>query len=150
MGEQYGINFKRERPKDVFVCAAVSDSKGEAFAHEFSAPEVNTINGEQAVAWGKYWQPRSQRLVKTYPLSYLVSANLPVKEIDVLLLDVEGHELEVLKGADLSNLKPKIIVCEIHELDLMNLSKDPVTSLLLDNGYRIVAYATMNGYFVRT
>lgn len=149
MGESYFADFKRERPKDVFICAAVSDVAGQAYMHEFSAPEVNTICTDQAEIWKGYWKSKGQKLVKTYPLGELVTTHFPDKKIDVLLLDVEGHELQVLQGANLPRLNPQLVVCEIHGLNLMHITENSVAAFLIDNGYSLVSYATMNAYFLR-
>ena len=145
----FSVSFLRERPNDVFICAALSDKSEEVELHEFAASEVNTINNEQALQWEKKWTECGRRVVQAVPLGELLYRQSLGRQFDVLMMDVEGHELQVLRGADLDSLAPKIIICEIHDLDIYELDKNPVVSYLHAHRYRLVSYATMNAYFVR-
>ena len=42
-------------------------------------------------------------------------------KFDFLSLDVEGHELEVLKGFDITKFSPKVIVVEYLDLNISKL-----------------------------
>lgn len=148
MNGKYSTAFGSERPRDVFVSAAVSDKAEVATCFEFSASEVNTISPEQAHKWEKHWNLIKSRTIQTLTLNSLVQAHLPDRVVDVLLIDVEGHELKVLEGADLRSMRPKLIACEIHDLDITALTDNRITTLLGGLGFRLVAYATMNAYFV--
>jgi FkbM family methyltransferase len=149
LNPKFGDQFKRARPNDTFVCAAVSDGTHEAMVHEFSATEVNTIDAVQSNIWLTQFQPAGSRLTQTTSLSNLLERHIPNVNIDILLLDVEGHELHVLRGAQLSQTRPSIIVCELHGLELPNALGHTTVQFLRREGYALVAYATVNGYFVR-
>jgi FkbM family methyltransferase len=146
---KYSAAFKRERPNDIFVCAAVSERASTAVVHEFNTAEVNTIDAAQAQVWKDHFQPKGTRVVDTATLRDLVARYMPHRSVDVLLLDVEGHELPVLRGADLPTLRPAIVACELHGLELHSASLHPVVKFLAQVGYELTAYATVNGYFVR-
>lgn len=148
MNSIYRKAFLAERPRDAFVSAAVSDKADSATFFEFSAPEVNTIDPQQARQWAKQWRPIGSRDIETVTLDSRVRAHLPGRAVDILMIDVEGHELEVLRGANLAAMRPKIIVCEIHDFDITAPNKHPTTSYLSCFGFRLVAYATVNSYFV--
>lgn len=62
--------------------------------------------------------------------------------IDFLSIDVEGTELEVLKGLDLIRWKPKLILIEDK---LYNLSKH---HLLMDQEYKLVKRTNQNNWYV--
>lgn len=146
---KYAAQFKRERPNDIFVCAAVSDGAHQAVVHEFSAAEVNTIDSDQSKLWRNQFQPTGCRIMQTETLSALLERHMPRVAIDILLLDVEGHELSVLRGVDLTTTRPALIVCELHNLELARSMENPVVQFLGNSGYELAAYATVNGYFVR-
>ena len=55
-----------------------------------------------------------------------------IPHIDYLKVDVEGHDLQVLEGADLSNLKPNVIKVEFGPENIQLL-----WDLLLGAGYTI-------------
>jgi len=61
---------------------------------------------------------------------------------DFLSIDVEGHELEVLRGFDIERWHPRLILLEDHVADL---SKH---RYLTSYGYRIVRRYENNGWYV--
>jgi len=64
---------------------------------------------------------------------------------DIILMDVEGKELETLKGADkLLSGKPKII-CEIHPQLLSTKDHSEIYNLLAAHGFTVIYFAEMWG-----
>jgi hypothetical protein len=74
----------------------------------------------------------------------------PGTEVDLLSVDVEGHDLNVLRSVDLDALRPKLIIVEMHHLDLGRLAESPINLHLEARGFRQIGYDTLNGYFVDT
>ena len=70
------------------------------------------------------------------------------KKIDFVSIDVEGYELEVIKGFDLKKYKPSIIVIEfldtnlkkveIKNFNLENIIKSEIYELMIKNDYNMV------------
>jgi FkbM family methyltransferase len=73
--------------------------------------------------------------------SILVEADSPTK-FDFLSIDVEGHEIEVLRGFDIARWQPRLILLEDHVADL---SKH---RYLVAAGYRIIRRYENNGWYV--
>jgi FkbM family methyltransferase len=73
--------------------------------------------------------------------SVLTEADAP-GQFDFLSIDVEGHEIEVLRGFDIARWQPKLILLEDHVGDL---SKH---NYLCKAGYRIVRRFENNGWYV--
>ena len=73
--------------------------------------------------------------------SVLEEAGAP-EGFDFLSIDVEGHELEVLRGFDITRWRPRLILLEDHVADL---SKH---RYLKAAGYRIVRRYENNGWYV--
>lgn len=55
-------------------------------------------------------------------------------QLDLLTIDVEGHELEVLKGLDFSRWRPRVIVAEAWD----QKAKEALTDYLGRAGYRFL------------
>lgn len=55
------------------------------------------------------------------------------KKIDFFSLDVEGYELEVLKGLDFSKYSPIFILIEIYEWD-----KENIINFMLSKNYELI------------
>lgn len=73
--------------------------------------------------------------------SILAEAGSPTR-FDFLSIDVEGHEIEVLRGFDIARWRPQLILLEDHVADL---SKH---RYLVAAGYRIIRRYENNGWYV--
>ena len=73
--------------------------------------------------------------------SVLEQAGAP-EGFDFLSVDVEGHEIEVLRGFDIARWRPQLILLEDHVGDL---SKH---RYLKSAGYRIIRRYENNGWYV--
>jgi len=71
----------------------------------------------------------------------LQEAGAPVG-FDFLSIDVEGHEIEVLRGIDLQRWRPRLIMIEDHVPDLSR------HLYLKSAGYRIIRRYENNGWYV--
>lgn len=69
------------------------------------------------------------------PLSEVIDEAQVNRKIDLLILDVEGFELNVLRGIDFQRHRPKFICVEVRELA-------PIEEFLVANGYRVEAKLT--------
>lgn len=73
--------------------------------------------------------------------SILAEAGTPTN-FDFLSIDVEGHEIEVLRGFDIARWRPQLVLLEDHVADL---SKH---RYLIAAGYRIIRRYENNGWYV--
>ena len=73
--------------------------------------------------------------------SVLEEASAPAS-IELLSIDVEGHEVEVLQGFDLARWQPALILVEDH------VSSLKTHRYLQRNGYRLIRRAGFNGWYV--
>ena len=100
--------FNFFRPNDENICAAVSNNNEEKkfyFHHNRSA--INTLDERMG------YRAKEIRKIKTTTLNDIFeSSKFKSSEIDFLSIDVEGHELNVIKGIDLEKFPIKIIVIE--------------------------------------
>ncbi len=94
---------------NIFVnCALVSSEDVKSVEGDFDGILMASVNGER--------NGRQELKVKVpaYTLSNLVK-KYNIKSIDFMSLDVEGYELEVLKGIDLSSdWSPKVFLIEVY------------------------------------
>lgn len=76
-----------------------------------------------------------------------IMANYPnISHIDFMSLDVEGGELEVLKGIDFTKFSFGVITIEHNHIEE---SKNAIKNLLESNGYRLLMYNDFDFMFVR-
>lgn len=62
--------------------------------------------------------------------------------IDLMSVDVEGHELEVLSGFDFARWKPRLVLLEDH---VSNLDKH---NFMVRSGYALMRRTGLNGWYV--
>ncbi len=61
-----------------------------------------------------------------------------IKRIDYLNIDVEGYEMNVLKGFSLSQYKPKLVSIEIHDIECPPV-KNKIFKYFIKNKYSLVS-----------
>lgn len=84
--------------------------------------------------------------VATQPLSVVLENHLPKgREIDLLSVDCEGHDLAVLKSNDWNRFKPRVVVVEIHEQDT---ASSPVFLELVKHNYQYYCRVGLSVLFV--
>ena len=149
--EELTKRFKKKRPRDIVINAAISDVEEEVIFHIADAKEVSTLDPETHKEWSKKWTFSSEKKVQTQTLNSILKNNLPEGQIiDVLSIDVEGYDFKALKSIDLHQYRPRIILIEIHNLDLSKTSfrDNEIIQHLMKFDYDLKYYATMNAYFV--
>ncbi len=69
-----------------------------------------------------------------------------VTKIDLLAMDIEGHELTALHGFDIERFRPDLVVTEGRRPD--------VTAYFTDHGYKVIErylpFDTVNEYYARS
>lgn len=133
--------FRRWRPRDINVEAAISSETRTITFHLFAEPALNTVSRELATTWAtKHKLPYRTVDVPTRTLRDVLADNLPAGQtIDFLSLDVETHELDVLQSNDWSRFRPRCILVESLDHDPAVPLADPVHRFLADLGYRRAA-----------
>ena len=139
--------FKIYRPKDLNICAAISDEMKETdlfFYHSRSA--LNTIDKKTA----NYQKAKvtSIKKIKTTTLNNVLDESIyNSSNIDFLSIDVEGSELSVLKNFNFHKFKPKVIVVEyldlslnkleIKNLNIQNAMNSEIYKLIISKNYTL-------------
>ncbi len=134
--------FKFFRPKDFNKQIALTDNKGEEnlyFYHNRAAK--NTISEK----FGTH--AKEIKKIKTDTLNNIIlEANLSDKKIDFLSIDVEGNELNVLKGIDLNKFKPTVVllefilpdVKEFYQKNINQVMNSPIYKYMITNNYKLI------------
>ena len=150
----FNIYRKHDFNKNVAV-SSVSKEVDLYFYHNKSA--INTINKTSAEFQKAI--PKEVRKITTNTLNTIIlESSFADKKVDFLSIDVEGYELEVLKGFDLKKYSPKVIVIEFLDLSLkklevvnfkiQNVLDSPVYKYMTDNNYTLVNWFHSDLLFV--
>ena len=132
--------FNLSRPNDTNVCAAISSSISEKdlfFYHNKSA--INTIDPK--VSKFQKAKVKEVKKIKTNTLNNILdSLSINDNKIDLLSIDVEGHEMQVLHGLDLDKYSPDVIVVEFLDLSLskIEIKSQNINRILNSDLYKFV------------
>ena len=87
---------------------------------------------------------RAERVidVKVRTLDDVLAEGRAATPIDLVSVDVEGHELDVLRGFDFSRWKPRLVLLEDH---VSNLEKH---RFMAKAGYSLMRRTGLNGWYV--
>lgn len=138
------------RKRDIPVCAAVSNVEEEVVFVEYDVHELSTISQQTVAVLERQANTiKRETRLQTVTLTTILANYLPQGvAIDLLSIDVEGHDLNVLLSVDLSVYRPKVVVIEMHDFELKTYYANPIYQHLTDQDYVFAGYAIWNGYFV--
>ena len=125
--------FNVARPKDINICAAVSNKRG--FKNLFFDHQLSSLN----------------TISKNHTL--FIKKAFGNKNLDFLNIDVEGHELEVLKTLNFKLFDIKVICIEIVNYDFyskkIKMNKNKIIKILKKNSYILKFKTYVNYIFVK-
>ena len=147
--------FKVARPNDINICAAVSNSnevKNLFFDHDLSS--LNTISKNHTLYIEKAFGTKDlkKKKIKTTTLDNLLKKE-KISKIDFMNIDIEGHELEVLKTFNFKHFDIKVICIEIVNYDYysksIKINKNEIFKLLKKNNYTLKFNTVVNYIFIK-
>ena len=150
--------FNYLRPRDYNKQIAVSDKSAEVdlyFYHNRSA--INTLSKETFNSRGG--KSLDVKKIKSETLNSIIE-NSPFKnnKINFLTIDVEGYEMNVLKGFDIKKYQPDIIVLEFidnflkkqefYNNTIENLTNSEIYKYMSHNNYSFVNWVGFDLVFI--
>jgi len=122
------IWFRLLRPRDMHVCAAITDIESKVYYYSNGYSGVNFISNEVLTKEGV-----NRTEISGLSLKSLIEKFVPMNQkIDFMSIDCEGHDLNVLKSNDWNKYRPEIVVAETSE-------DSDVTKFMEANMYKVVA-----------
>ena len=104
--------------KNFFMnCACVEDDNIKTVQGDFNGNCMSSVNADRVVE-----NKNKMITISTKTLTSIINES-GFTEIDFFSLDVEGYELNVLKGLDFELYRPKYILIEIYTKDYKNILK---------------------------
>jgi FkbM family methyltransferase len=139
------------RPRDLNLQVALSKKKGQLtiYEHQDALSGLSTLDREVAES---HRQDGRQLLTRTVPTRTLreVCAEHAPQTVDLLSIDVEGHELEVLQGADFRRCRPRVVMVEATKPNSRTPSHEAWEPLLLAADYTFALFDGVNRYYARS
>ena len=132
------LRAQRKNSQVFQVACSSPDQEGEAELHVGADPGHSTLEAVKASAGTSF---AGIERVKITTLDKVLQAAV-VLRIDFLSIDVEGHEIAVLRGLDFLKYRPTLILIEDG---LQDLSRH---RFLTARGYKVVKRTHLNNWYV--
>lgn len=148
----YAAMCEKHRPRDVNLCAAVSDAVHDLTFWEYPVSHggLSTLSSTEADAHLRRGLHPVPRVVVSTTLAAICEAHVPPgTEIDFLTVDVEGHEGRVLRGGDWTKCRPRVVLLESVRPLTTTSCHETWEPFLIDAGYMYACFDGLNRYYVR-
>lgn len=139
------FNVSRISDDNINIAASNRINEVDLFFFHKKSP-INTI--DKKTSQFQKAKISSIKKIKTNTLNNIIkSSKYSNKKIDLLSIDVEGHELPVLEGLDFNKYRPNVIVVEYLDL---NVSKLEIKNLNIENviNSEIYKFLTLKKYIL--
>ncbi len=132
--------FKMVRGRDINLNVAVSNFDGETSYYENSP-----INQQNSLS--KINNQQTEIKIKCYTLNSILQQN-NLDNFDYLNIDVEGSELKVIQGINLTKYHPNLITIENNDVLPIDYYKDDVYKILTSNNYVFINRIGVTNFFL--
>ncbi len=146
---------KADRVRDVNLNVGVSNRKGTmtfyraiADAHGGDASGLSTFVAEEVEVHRRAGFVFEELVTPVTTLAEICAEHAR-GPIDFMSIDVEGHEREVLEGADFSKYRPRVVLVEATRPKSDEPTHQRWEELLLDARYVFATFDGLNRYYVR-
>jgi FkbM family methyltransferase len=136
----------RQRDQVKLINAACSDCEGVLELQTFAGDDGGSHSAlrHQSDTKAPVDQPPGQRFqVKVHRLEALLQQFHIPQGFGLLTIDTEGHDFQVLQGANLAHCRPQVIITETNPGD------DAKFAFLRENGYRLHTTLTYDTVWAR-
>lgn len=142
--------YGKIRPNDIFLNIGISDEQGslEYYKLKDKLSARNSFSKEYIDKNNLNDDVEQIYRIQVKPLKDILHNEMAGKQIDFLTIDVEGLDLQVLKGNDWNKHRPSIICVESH-LQLHEDIQSSTTKYMTDKDY-VLFGKTMQGEQVGT
>lgn len=139
--------LEKQRPRDINLCVAAGDHRGEIALFEVIGTGLSTTIGEVAARHLATGRQVVKRGVAMTTLDDICVTH-GIEQVHFLKVDVEGAEASVLRGISFDRVKPWIILVEATQPNTQVPSHEGWESLLTGRGYQFVYADGLNRFYL--
>lgn len=131
--------FRKLRPRDINLEVGISATHGFTSFNLFNEPALNSFDEE--LSFSRHQSPNQykiigKRTIETHPLKDVLDKHWPAdRHIDFMSIDTEGLDLEVLQSNDWQRYRPGLLIVELLDCPLTELSGHPISQFVASHGY---------------
>lgn len=138
--------FQKQRKKDLNIEAGISDIEGILNFYMFKGTSYNTFNEEKVDEIKKISQLVGIKKIAVKSLASILSQH-NIASIDFMSVDVEGHDLNVLKSNDWNLFRPKIVLVEDLSFGL-DMENNNIYDYMISIGYIYFCKSVTNSFYL--
>jgi FkbM family methyltransferase len=135
--------YKKFRPRDTFVHAAVGQSEGRVQFVHFASGAFDRLQEFAGQVPEQFRTGETTREVNMRRLDHILDSS-KVSKIDFLNIDCEGSDLDILSSIDFARLRPLLISVEDHSVNWM---VSPLVKTLAENEYAVYGRCGLSTLF---
>ena len=141
--------FISQRPDDINLNVGAGNSSGKLMYYAMDPTTMSTFSEIQVKKYIREgFYPVSKRKVPVMRLSEILSRYALHRTIDFVSIDVEGLEIDVLKGNDWKKFRPHVLCTESTKADKKNKnSYRTIVSYLHAKRYRLIRDNGLNTFY---
>lgn len=135
--------FRRVRARDINLEALISDEEIAMDFYHWDTPfDVNTLSIEHAEYFTRlYGREPAKITLRSRRLDNLLDEYLPPDQpISFMTVDVEGHDLHVLRSNDWERFRPELLLVEDFHMDVANPAASQTYEFMRQVGYEMYAW----------
>jgi FkbM family methyltransferase len=139
------------RPRDINLNVGCSNQNGALtlYSARGHASSISTFTAQEAAIHRRKGFEFDAITSPVLKLSSICETYVGQRTIDFLSVDVEGHEREVLEGANFSRFRPRVVLVEATRPNTTEPSHEYWEPLLLKAGYSFAVFDGLNRFYVR-
>lgn len=145
---EYASRFRSARPRDRVFQVLAGAEEGSADFTVFPSTGLSTTVPDHALRHIESGLESRHEVVPVRPMDHLLKEAGSPNEIHFMTIDVEGAEEAVIRGLALTDYRPWILLVEATVPRSSEPCFDVWEHLLLDKGYRFVAFDGLNRFYV--
>lgn len=130
--------FNLLRKEDINIVSAVSNKNGEVSYYSNGFYSLSVSLDDDFVAGKEKYR---RKTTKCRGLSEIIDdTKYKGRQIDFLSVDVEGHDVEVLRSLDFERYSPRLVAVETHFSLLRDVVSSSMYQFLVEKGYELVGW----------
>jgi FkbM family methyltransferase len=141
----------RDRQRDINLNIGCSNRHGSLtlYAARGRASGLSTLTAEEVAIHERNGFGFDRITIPVTTLADICATHARERTIDFMSIDVEGHEREVLEGADFDRFRPRILLVEATRPNTTVPTHDRWEHLIVSHRYLFAAFDGLNRYYVR-
>jgi FkbM family methyltransferase len=135
--------FQRKRPHDINIEALISDQETELTFYHWDTPfSVNTLSPEHARYFARLTgREPAMVILRSRPLDSILNEHLPPGQpVSFMNIDVEGHDLHVVRSNDWERFRPELVLIEDFEMTVDDPGASEIYQFMRGVGYEMYAW----------